>query len=57
MLRRVVVLTGVVAALRLVAPAGARAARLKAGAGQADITPPHTGYFLGGWTRADRLGM
>ncbi|WP_205696544.1 neutral/alkaline non-lysosomal ceramidase N-terminal domain-containing protein [Conexibacter sp. SYSU D00693] len=28
---------------------------LRAGAGQADITPPKLGYFLGGWTRADRL--
>jgi hypothetical protein len=28
---------------------------LRAGAGQADITPPKTGYYLGGWTRADRL--
>jgi neutral ceramidase len=28
---------------------------LRAGAGQADITPPQTGYYLGGWTRADRL--
>jgi hypothetical protein len=34
----------------------ADAAKLRAGAGQADITPPQTGYFLGGWTRADRLG-
>ncbi|MDX6687901.1 MAG: neutral ceramidase [Baekduia sp.] len=30
-------------------------AALRAGAGQADITPPQTGYYLGGWTRADRL--
>jgi hypothetical protein len=29
-------------------------ATLRAGAGQADITPPQTGYYLGGWTRADR---
>jgi neutral ceramidase len=28
---------------------------LRAGAGQADVTPPQTGYYLGGWTRADRL--
>jgi hypothetical protein len=34
------------------APPGAA---LRAGAGQADITPPQTGYYLGGWTRADRL--
>ncbi|MCW3009606.1 MAG: hypothetical protein JWO90_10 [Solirubrobacterales bacterium] len=43
----------------LVAPPGAAAAstagQLRAGAGQADITPPRTGYYLGGWTRADRL--
>ncbi len=46
----------------LAAPAGASAAaggstagQLRAGAGQADITPPRTGYYLGGWTRADRL--
>jgi neutral ceramidase len=32
-------------------------AQLRAGAGQADITPPQTGYFLGGWTRADRLAL
>jgi hypothetical protein len=30
-------------------------APLRAGAGQADVTPPQTGYYLGGWTRADRL--
>ncbi|WP_026913006.1 neutral/alkaline non-lysosomal ceramidase N-terminal domain-containing protein [Patulibacter minatonensis] len=33
-------------------PAGA----LRAGVGRADLTPPRTGYFLGGWTRADRVG-
>ena len=51
------------AAIALVAcllPGGTAAARstsglLRAGAGQADITPPQTGYYLGGWTRADRL--
>ncbi len=41
----------------LLAAAPAQAApKLRAGAGQADITPPQTGYYLGGWTRADRLG-
>ena len=41
----------------LLAPGVADAAkpRLKAGVGEADITP-QTGYVLGGWTRADRLG-
>jgi neutral ceramidase len=38
-----------------VATPTAGAATLRAGAGQADITPPQTGYYLGGWTRADRL--
>ena len=32
----------------------AQAASLRAGAGQADITPPQTGYYLGGFTRQDR---
>ena len=35
------------------APAPAPAAGLTAGVGKADITP-RTGYYLGGWTRADR---
>ncbi len=34
---------------------GSTAGQLRAGAGQADIQPPKTGYFLGGWTRADRM--
>ncbi len=45
--------------LATILPASAHAATksspLQAGAGQADITPPKTGYYLGGWTRADRL--
>ncbi|MBA2349804.1 MAG: neutral/alkaline non-lysosomal ceramidase N-terminal domain-containing protein, partial [Solirubrobacterales bacterium] len=48
-----------VLALAAAAPASAQAGstsgQLRAGAGQADITPPKTGYYLGGWTRADRL--
>ena len=55
-LRRRVGLAVTMAALGL--PAGAHAnassGQLRAGAGQADITPPKTGYYLGGWTRADR---
>lgn len=49
---RLVVL-GIVAASLLALPAGAEGA-LRAGAGKADITPA-TGYYLGGWTRADRV--
>lgn len=49
------ILLAVAISLTAVAPATA-APKLKAGAGQADITPPQTGYYLGGWTRADRLG-
>ncbi|MEJ7893201.1 MAG: neutral/alkaline non-lysosomal ceramidase N-terminal domain-containing protein [Solirubrobacteraceae bacterium] len=37
------------------APPASAAAPLRAGAGMTDITPPRTGYYLGGWTRADRL--
>lgn len=54
----VAALIGAAAALGVVAaPAGAQTAQggLRAGAAQTDITPPKTGYFLGGWTRADRL--
>ena len=35
-------------------PAQAASATLEAGAGKADITPK-LGYYLGGWTRADRV--
>ncbi|MEA2445908.1 MAG: neutral ceramidase [Thermoleophilales bacterium] len=42
-----------VATLAVTAAAPASAANLRAGAGRADITPK-TGYYLGGWTRADR---
>ncbi|HEV3378771.1 MAG TPA: neutral/alkaline non-lysosomal ceramidase N-terminal domain-containing protein [Thermoleophilaceae bacterium] len=43
-------------ALTLGAAASADAAALRAGAGKADITP-RTGYYLGGWTRADRVAQ
>ncbi len=43
-------------ALVLALPSAAHASPpIQAGVGRADITPP-TGYALGGWTRADRVG-
>ena len=50
--RALVVAASAVAACAA-APAPAPAAGLTAGVGKADITP-RTGYYLGGWTRADR---
>ena len=48
-------LAGVTGLLALaLAPAQAQGAELRAGVGKADITP-RTGYYLGGWTRADRV--
>jgi hypothetical protein len=38
----------------LVAAQSAHAEPLRAGVGRADITP-RTGYYLGGWTRQDRV--
>ena len=38
----------------LVAAGSAHGASLRAGVGKADITP-RTGYYLGGWTRLDRV--
>ena len=46
-------LVALLAALAAAAPADAA---LRAGAGKADITPA-TGYYLGGWTRADRVAQ
>jgi hypothetical protein len=40
----------------LVAAGSAHAASLQAGVGKADITP-RTGYYLGGWTRQDRVAQ
>jgi neutral ceramidase len=57
--RRLAIAAAVAAALAVLpAPAVASTSGLlRAGAGQADITPPQTGYYLGGWTRADRLAQ
>src|SRR4051812_17883807 len=58
MKRRLLALVAVAAACAVAAPtADAATPRLRAGAGQADITPPKTGYYLGGWTRADRVAL
>ena len=51
--RRILLLA--LATLALAAPAASARPKLEAGVGRADITPP-TGYALGGWTRADRIG-
>src|SRR3954466_9947264 len=51
------IVIAVVAVLCTAAPADAAKDALLAGVGQADITPPKTGYYLGGWTRADRLAL
>jgi crotonobetainyl-CoA:carnitine CoA-transferase CaiB-like acyl-CoA transferase len=40
----------------LVAAGSAHGATLQAGVGKADITP-RTGYYLGGWTRQDRVAQ
>ncbi|HYN91858.1 MAG TPA: hypothetical protein VER75_08045 [Thermoleophilaceae bacterium] len=40
----------------LAAAPAAHAAPLRAGVGKADITP-RTGYYLGGWTRQDRVAQ
>ena len=52
--------TALAAALALlalpVAGADAQSGALRAGVGKADITPK-TGYYLGGWTRADRTAQ
>ena len=54
--RRILLPFVIVAALAAfaAAPAGAASPTLEAGVGKADLTPK-TGYYLGGWTRADRI--
>src|SRR5215211_4884632 len=55
MRRFATLLAAIALALALASPAAADAApKLRAGAGQADIQPPQTGYYLGGYTRAAR---
>jgi len=56
-MRRALLLTALALSVAAVcAPASASGAGLRAGVGKADITP-QTGYYLGGWTRADRTGQ
>ena len=50
------VLVAALAAPAAGAQAAPKAPRLKAGVGKADITP-QTGYYLGGWTRADKTAQ
>src|SRR4051812_10041711 len=52
-----IVLTALGAAASPAAASSRPKDALRAGAGQADITPPKTGYYLGGWTRADRTAQ
>jgi hypothetical protein len=51
--RRLAVICAFGVAALVAVPGTAEAASLRAGVGKADITP-QTGYYLGGWTRADR---
>jgi neutral ceramidase len=53
-MRRLAAVLALLAAGWAVPDAGA--AGLRAGVGKADITP-RTGYYLGGWTRADRVAQ
>ena len=55
MLQRRLLLAGVLASM-LAGLLPAEASALRAGVGKADITP-QTGYYLGGWTRADRTAQ
>jgi len=52
--RRAVLALVILAALAAPAHAGAASPTLEAGVGKADLTPK-LGYYLGGWTRADRV--
>src|SRR3954463_8843678 len=52
--RRPAAVLTIAIAVVLAAATPAAAGGLRAGSGKADITP-RTGYYLGGWTRADRI--
>ena len=54
--KRIALLALVLAAAFAAAPAHAASPTLEAGVGKADITPK-LGYYLGGWTRADRVAL
>ena len=54
-MKRLALALAVLSCLLAAAPAAAQSP-LRAGAGKADITP-RLGYYLGGWTRADRLAQ
>ena len=53
-LRRLALAVALAAVAAAALPAESSAGGLRAGAGKADITPK-LGYYLGGWTRADRI--
>ena len=55
-MRRAALVLALASALVAATAAPATAANLRAGAGKADLTP-RTGYYLGGWTRADRVAQ
>src|SRR3712207_9470645 len=54
--RQLTVAVALAALAACLIPSGAGAAALRAGVGKADITPK-LGYYLGGWTRADRTAQ
>ena len=55
-MKRLIPVLAALALLVTAAPAQAASPTLEAGVGKADITPK-LGYYLGGWTRADRVAL
>ena len=55
--RALIAAIAALASTAVATPSAGAAPALRAGVGRADITPPQTGYYLGGWTRADRLAQ